>query len=132
LCAFRDAEKGLLRPIDDMDVDRVGDILEPQYRIGAPIKARAMCVAECDLLSIRPAQRLNYAPFNLVTDSTWVHRLPVKKHDRPNRGEGFFREVRRSTIDFAGPANEIIGVGARGEYCGSGHDKKGKRASQEN
>jgi hypothetical protein len=73
-----------------------------------------------------------YAPFNLVTDSTWVHRLPVKKRDRPNRGEGFFREVRRSTIDFAGPANEIIGVGARGEYCGSGHDKKGKRASLEN
>jgi hypothetical protein len=40
--------------------------------------------------------------------------------------------AQRVAIDFAGPANEIIGVGARGEYCGSGHDKKGKRASQEN
>jgi hypothetical protein len=40
--------------------------------------------------------------------------------------------LQRVAIDFAGPANEIIGVGARGEYCGSGHDKKGKRASQEN
>jgi len=33
--------------------------------------------------------------------------------------------IQRVAIDFAGPANEIIGVGARGEYCGSGHDKKG-------
>jgi hypothetical protein len=38
--------------------------------------------------------------------------------------------LQRVAIDFAGLTNEIVGVGARGEYCGSG-PIEGETASQE-
>src|ERR1700688_1226716 len=40
----------------------------------------------------------NFSSFYTAWTQSEHRRLPVKKPDRPNRGEGFFREVRRSSV----------------------------------
>src|SRR5205823_3574763 len=75
--------EGLTQPVDDMDLDTIGNFRETQHRIARPVGAGDAGLVEADGFVQRPARRLHDAALDLVADSVWVDRLPaVDRTDR--------------------------------------------------
>src|SRR5438874_4868685 len=53
------AECGPLRPVDQRDLDRLGDFREGEDGIGRPVEARHACAIEADLLLQNAADGLD-------------------------------------------------------------------------
>ena len=69
------AEEWLTGPVQDVNVDDVGNRIEPEDGIGLPIDAGDPCIVERNGFVQCPAHRLQDCAFDLVDQAVWIDDL---------------------------------------------------------